>query len=153
MSAPAHLIGFADALRTEGVAIGTSELNDAFAALGEVEWTRPGPFKEALAATMAKSPDDRRVFDLVFDRYFFRATEGAALETGIREGDAQQRGAETGDRIDFDALREQILEAIRAATRPRCATSPGWRSPPSAAAARAPACSASTSSASAARSA
>src|SRR3954451_2512999 len=114
MSLPGHLIGFADALRTEGVAIGTSELNDAFAALGEVEWTRPGPFKEALAATLAKSPADRRVFDLVFDRYFFRATESAAIETGIREGDAQQRGAETGDRIDFDALREQILEAIRA---------------------------------------
>ena len=73
MSLPGHLIGFADALRAEGVAIGTSELNDAFAALGEVEWTRPGPFKEALAATMAKSPDDRRVFDLVFDRYCFRA--------------------------------------------------------------------------------
>jgi uncharacterized protein with von Willebrand factor type A (vWA) domain len=109
-----HVIGFADALRQEGVAIGTSELNDAFAALGEVEWTSPAPFKEALAATMAKSPDDRRVFDLVFERYFFRATEGAALETGIGEADAQARGAETGDRIDFDALREQILEAIRA---------------------------------------
>ena len=37
------------------------------------------------------------------------------------------------------------------ATRPPCATSPGWRSPRSGAAARAPACSASTSSASAAR--
>ena len=72
------------------------------------------PFREALAATMAKSPDDRRVFDLVFERYFFRATEGAAIESGIREGDAQQRGAEDGERIDFDALREQILEAIRA---------------------------------------
>ena len=32
----------------------------------------------------------------------------------MREGDAQQRGAEDGERIDFDALREQILEAIRA---------------------------------------
>ena len=96
------------------MAIGTSELNDAFAALGEVEWTRRGPFKEALAATLAKSPDDRRIFDLVFERYFFRATEGAAIESGVREGDAQQRGGQTGDRIDFDELREQILEAIRA---------------------------------------
>jgi len=111
---PRHLIGFADALRSEGVAIGTSELNDAFAALGEVEWTRPGPFKEALAATLAKSPDDRRVFDLVFERYFFRATEGAALDAGVKEGEAQDAsGAANGDRIDFDALREQILEAIR----------------------------------------
>ena len=112
--AAGHLIGFADALRTEGVAIGTSELNDAFAALGEVEWTRPAPFKEALAATLAKSPDDRRVFDLVFERYFFRAAEGAALEAGVREGDAPASdGAAGGERIDFDALREQILEAIR----------------------------------------
>ena len=106
-----QLVGFAEALRSEGIAIGTSELNDAFAALGEVPWTRRGPFKEALAATLAKSPDDRRVFDLVFERYFFRAVEGAALETGVREGGAA--AGPDGDRIDFEALREQILEAIR----------------------------------------
>src|SRR6478609_10324386 len=113
MSLPGHLIGFADALRNEGVALGTSELNDAFAALGEVGWTSPTPFKEALAATLAKSPDDRRVFDLVFERYFFRAAEGAALEAGVREGDASVTGTESAERIDYDALREQILEAIR----------------------------------------
>ena len=95
------------------MAIGTSELNDAFAALGEVEWTRRGPFREALAATLAKSPDDRRVFDLVFERYFFRAAEGAALEAGVREGDRPRTAITGGERIDFDALREQILEAIR----------------------------------------
>src|SRR4051812_19907540 len=114
MTLPRHLIGFADALRSEGVAIGTSELNDAFAALGEVGWTTPGPFREALAATLAKSPEDRRVFDLVFERYFFRAAEGAALEAGVREGDdASNDGITGGERIDYDALREQILEAIR----------------------------------------
>ena len=37
-------------------------------------------FREALAATLAKSPEDRRVFDLVFERFFFRAAEAAALE-------------------------------------------------------------------------
>lgn len=116
MSLPRHLVGFGDELRREGVAIGTSELNDAFAALGEVGWTTPGPFREALAATLAKSQEDRRVFELVFERYFFRATEGAALEAGVREGDAPGGGlSEDGAaRIDYDALREQILEAIRA---------------------------------------
>src|SRR3954451_9733011 len=113
MSLPGHLIGFADALRAEGVAIGTSELNDAFAALGEVEWTRPGPFREALAATLAKSQEDRRVFDLVFERYFFRATEGAALTEGVREAEAGPDGITGGERIDYDALREQILESAR----------------------------------------
>ena len=100
VSLDGHLIGFADALRTEGVAIGTSELNDAFAALGEVEWTRPGPFKEALAATLAKSPDDRRVFDLVFERYFFRATEGAALEAGVARGQPGRRAGHARRRPD-----------------------------------------------------
>src|ERR1700755_2848017 len=113
MSLPKHLVGFAEALRSEGVAIGTSELNDAFAALGEVGWTSASPFKEALAATLAKSPDDRRVFDLVFERYFFRAAEGAAREAGVREGEASQGAVGEAERIDYDALREQILQAIR----------------------------------------
>ena len=146
-----HLIGFADALRAEGVALGTSELNDAFAALGEVEWTRPGPFREALAATLAKSPDDRRVFDLVFDRYFFRAAEGAALEAGVREGTPPRTAspAATGSTSTRCASRSWRRSAT--ATRRPCATSRGSRSPRSAAAARAPACSGSTSSGSGGR--
>jgi uncharacterized protein with von Willebrand factor type A (vWA) domain len=113
---PGHLIGFADQLRREGVAIGTSELNDAFAALGEVGWTDPAPFREALAATLAKSPEDRRVFDLVFERFFFRATEAAALERGVREAggaDGESDGMTGGERIELDNLRAQIEEAIR----------------------------------------
>ena len=74
MSLPARIVDFAEALRAEGLALGTSELLDAFAALEEIPWSERGPFREALAATLAKSPDDRRVFDLVFDRFFFRAT-------------------------------------------------------------------------------
>jgi hypothetical protein len=118
MTFPAHVLRFAEELRAEGVAIGTSELNDAFAALGEVGWTDRVAFREALAATIAKSPEDRRVFDLVFERFFFRAAEAAALEQGVREragaeGEEQPDGMEGGERIDFDALREQVLRAIR----------------------------------------
>jgi len=117
MSFPAHVLRFAEELRAEGVAIGTSELNDAFAALGEVRWTAAMPFREALAATLAKSPEDRRVFDLVFERFFFRAAEGEALRQGVREaggeGEEGQDGITGGERIDFDNLREQVLRAIR----------------------------------------
>jgi uncharacterized protein len=114
-SFPAHLIGFAEALRAEGTAIGTSELNDAFAALGEVGWTDPVPFREALAATLAKSPEDRRVFDLVFERHFFRAAEAAALREEVREAGSGEGGMAGGDRIELDDLRAQVEEAIRAA--------------------------------------
>jgi uncharacterized protein len=109
---PARIVGFAEALRAEGLAVGTSELLDAFAALDEVPWTQRGPFREALAATLAKSPDDRRVFDLVFDRFFFRAVEEQAVARAVREhGGAGEDG--DGDQIDVDHLREQTLQAIR----------------------------------------
>jgi len=73
-----------------------------------VPWTEPADFREALAATIAKSQEDRRVFELVFDRYFFRAAEAEALEREIHE----QRRYEGADRLDLEQLREAIRQAI-----------------------------------------
>ncbi len=125
----ARLLEFAETLRAEGVAVGTSELLDAFAALGEVGWTERVAFREALAATLAKSPEDRRAFDLLFERFFFRAVEQAAIDLGVREGgeddgeepgdleaggDADRNdGITGGEQIDFDALRAAVVRAIR----------------------------------------
>jgi uncharacterized protein with von Willebrand factor type A (vWA) domain len=96
-------------LRSEGVAIGTSELLDAFEALGHVRWSAQNDFREALAATLAKSQEDRRTFELVFERFFFRAAEAEATRQGMAEtpagGDASQ--------IDLETLRQQIANALR----------------------------------------
>jgi uncharacterized protein len=106
----ASLLAFFEDLRSEGVAVGTSEILDAFAALDEVSWTDQRDFRESLAATIAKSQEDRRIFELLFDRHFFRAAEAEALEQGI-----DQRRYEGGDdRIDLDELREAIRQAITA---------------------------------------
>ena len=157
---PAGVVAFAEDAAREGVAVGTSELLDAFAALGEVSWTEEPAFREALAATLAKSPEDRRVFDLVFERFFFRAAEEAGDAPGRARAGRAGAGAEDEDgdhRRRADRLRQPARAAAAGDPRRRrvgaCATSPGSRSPPSGAAARARACSASTSSASAARSA
>src|SRR5437870_8948475 len=104
-----RLLELADELRREGLAVGTSELLDAFHALEELSWTDQEDFREALAATLAKSQEDRRVFELVFDRFFFRAVEREAVEKGLTE----QR-FEGGERLDFDDLRERIRAAVRA---------------------------------------
>jgi hypothetical protein len=104
-----QLLAFAEDLRSEGMAIGTSELLDAFAALNEVSWTERASFKEALAATLAKSPEDRRVFELVFERFFFRAAEAEAARQEIGERDALHGG----EQIDLEALRRQIAAAVR----------------------------------------
>src|SRR3954451_6595553 len=104
-----RLLEFADELRQEGVAVGTSELLDAFQALDAVAWTSREDFREALAATLAKSQEDRHVLDVLFDRFFFRAVEREALEQGL----AEER-FHGGDQLDLEALRERIREAIQA---------------------------------------
>jgi uncharacterized protein len=107
-----QLLAFAEELRQEGMALGTSELLDAFAALQHVTWTSQPQFKEAMAATLAKSPDDRRVFDLVFERFFFRAAEAEASRQNISESAAGQ-GSGSDLELDLDALRQQIAAALQ----------------------------------------
>ena len=104
-----RVVAFCEELRGEGVAVGTSEILDAFAALSAVSWGDPEDFREALAATIAKSQEDRRVFELIFDRFFFRAAEAEALERSIAEGGHRFEG---GERIDLDELREIVRRAI-----------------------------------------
>ncbi|HTR76294.1 MAG TPA: VWA domain-containing protein [Solirubrobacterales bacterium] len=111
------LLGFCEELRSEGVAVGTSEILDAFAALEHVPWTAQADFREALATTIAKSQDDRRLFELIFDRWFFRAAEASAIEQGIGERDANEinQGAQPGgegDRLDSEELSELIRDAM-----------------------------------------
>ncbi|HEY7962028.1 MAG TPA: VWA domain-containing protein [Solirubrobacteraceae bacterium] len=116
----ARILELGEQLRAEGVAVGTSELLDAFGVLQEIDWTSQRDFREALAATLAKSQEDRRIFELVFDRFFFRAVELAAAREGIRE-DAEG-GEQSAQRelsleelsaADLEALRAQIAAALR----------------------------------------
>jgi hypothetical protein len=107
--ADGELLAFAEDLRGEGVAVGTSEILDAFAALRHVPWAQPTDFRETLAATIAKSQEDRRVFDLVFERFFFRAVEAQAVRMEVSE---PQTRFGAGDDLDLDELRRQIAQAL-----------------------------------------
>ena len=102
------LLSFCEELRNEGVAVGSSEILDAFAALETVPWSREDDFREALAATVAKSQEDRRVFELLFERFFFRAAEAEAVHRGVGEGTRY----DGGERLDLDELREAVRQAI-----------------------------------------
>jgi uncharacterized protein with von Willebrand factor type A (vWA) domain len=104
----ARLLELGEELRREGVAVGTSELLDAFAVLREIGWTEQRDFREALAATLAKSQEDRRVFELVFERFFFRAVELAAVSEGVHEGLTGEGGG-----LDLEELTAEQLEALR----------------------------------------
>jgi uncharacterized protein with von Willebrand factor type A (vWA) domain len=103
-----RLVAFCEELRGEGLSVGTSEILDAFSALETVPWTEPADFREALAATLSKSQEDRRVFDLLFDRFFFRAAEAEALRRRLGERQRYEGGGE----LDLEELREAVQEAI-----------------------------------------
>ena len=120
----ASLLGFFEELRCEGVAVGTSEILDAFAALEEVSWTDQRDFREALAATIAKSQEDRRVFELLFDRHFFRAAEAEALERRDRPRSASRASASGS--TSTSCARRSARRSSRGTTA-RCATWRGWR--------------------------
>ncbi len=109
----ARLLGFGEDLRGEGVAVGTAELLDAFAALREVDWRAAADFRSALAATLAKSPEDRRVFDLVFDRWFFRAAEAEAVRREVGESEDGEGTPAGVEGLDLDALRRAVAEAMQ----------------------------------------
>src|SRR5947207_996069 len=108
---PARILELGEELRHEGVAVGTSELLDAFEVLGEIDWTQPEDFREALAATLAKSQEDRRVFELVFERFFFRAVEVAAAREGVREDGGLSLDELSAE--ELEELRAQIAAALR----------------------------------------
>jgi uncharacterized protein with von Willebrand factor type A (vWA) domain len=103
-----QILRFCDELRKESVHVGTAEILDAFQALGEVPWTKREDFREVLAATLVKSQEDRRVFEVLFDRFFFNAVEAEMIERGLKD-----ERFEGGERIDIDDLRSQIQDAIR----------------------------------------
>ena len=107
-----QLLTFAQELREEQIAVGTSELLDAFAALEQIPWTSQTDFKAALSATLAKSPEDRRVFGLVFDRFFFFSAEAEASRRAIGEGEGEGEGEGSAEGIDLDGLRRQIAAAL-----------------------------------------
>jgi uncharacterized protein with von Willebrand factor type A (vWA) domain len=106
----ARVLELGEELRREGVAVGTSELLDAFAVLGEIDWREQEDFREALAATLAKSQEDRRVFELVFERFMFRAVELQAIREDVRE----QSDEPGSGGLDLDELTDEQLEGLRA---------------------------------------
>ncbi|MFI1703935.1 VWA domain-containing protein [Streptomyces griseoruber] len=95
-----RLTGFVAALRAHGVRIGTGETVDAAEAVAALGFADRGLLREGLAATLLHTPDQRRLFETVFDLYF---------PYGV--------GAPAGDPGDRDSLRDRLADALAAGDR------------------------------------
>ena len=71
---------FCDELRKEGVRGRHGRDPRRLPRAAEVHWTEREDFKETLAATLAKSQEDRHLFELLFDRFFFNAVEAEVID-------------------------------------------------------------------------
>ena len=115
---------FLRALRGSGLESGLSERLDAYQAAVLVGPDDRGRLREALGATLAKTAEQRALFDEVFERFFTfalfhpeagEAKDGAAPERAApAEGpaDALLRMIETGDRAGLARRLRQAEEAV-----------------------------------------
>ncbi|HET7279573.1 MAG TPA: VWA domain-containing protein [Dermatophilaceae bacterium] len=70
MDLAARLVAFCGALRTHGVAVGTSEVVDAGAVISALGLERRDRLREGLAAALMRRAGQRSVFDQLFEVYF-----------------------------------------------------------------------------------
>ncbi|WP_062643219.1 vWA domain-containing protein [Streptomyces maremycinicus] len=113
MSAEAadRLVGLVAALRAHGLRVGTGETVDAAEAAAALGFADRDLLREGLAATLLHSPDQRRVFDTVFDLYFPHGVGAPAGEPGDRDDLRDRLAAALAD-DDAAMLARLAIEAV-----------------------------------------
>lgn len=121
-----RLVGFTHALREHGVPVGTSEGIDAALAAQTLGFANRDRLRSGLASALTGSPDERAVFDPLFDLYFpigvgVRPAEDrdllADLSAALAEGDSLEQLAvdavtQLGE-VDSGWSAQQTLQQLR----------------------------------------
>ncbi|MEU5765543.1 VWA domain-containing protein [Streptomyces asoensis] len=112
MSAEAadRVVGLVAALRAHGLRVGTGETVDAAEAAAVLGFADRAVLREGLAAALLHSPDQRRVFDTVFDLYFPYGVGAPQGEPRGRDDLRERLAAALAD--DATALARLAVEAV-----------------------------------------
>ncbi|MDY6941850.1 MAG: VWA domain-containing protein [Pseudomonadota bacterium] len=109
---------FVFAVRSAGIRVSVDEVLTAYRTVSLVGYQDRDVLRDALAAVMAKTLDDRREFEQVFDRFFSTSDYQPALEKLVEPNDAdsgyQRQIAQTSS-PDFGSTR--LLAAMQEAAR------------------------------------
>lgn len=101
---PGHLVGFVEALRSQGISIGPSETVDAGQVMTVLGLQDREALREGLACAVLRRPDHRPTYDAMFDLWW-----PAAL--GSRS--VQEDPSEEAGQLALDSLAPQDLEMLR----------------------------------------
>jgi len=104
---PGHLVGFVEALRSQGISVGPSETVDAGQVLSVLDLSDRETVREGLACAVLRRPDHRQTYDALFDLWWPAAVGGRTVLV--------EDGAEDPDRpdpADLEAMRGMLLELL-----------------------------------------
>ncbi|MDJ0394528.1 VWA domain-containing protein [Rhodococcus sp. G-MC3] len=104
---PGHLVGFVEALRKRGIAVGPSETVDAGRVVSVLDLLDREALREGLACSLLRRPTHRATFDALFDLWFPAAMgqrDTGQIDTALPRNEAGE--------VDFAALRELITELL-----------------------------------------
>ena len=102
-----HLVGFVEALREQGVAVGPSETVDAGRVLGVLGVSDRQALREGLACALLRRADHRATYDALFDLWWPAALGGRTLI-----GDDTQSGEVIPQ--DIEAMRAMLVDLLTA---------------------------------------
>ena len=108
----ARLVAFCGALRTHGVAVGTSEVVDAGAVITALGLERRDRLREGLAAALMRRAGQRSAFDQLFDVYFPAAVGDRFSPEAVGDRFSPAR---VGDRSQPPAVEDAGLDTRRRA--------------------------------------
>ncbi|MGH3579033.1 MAG: hypothetical protein ACRDU0_15960, partial [Mycobacterium sp.] len=84
---PGHLVGFVEALRGQGIAVGPSETVDAGRVMAVLGLGDREVLREGLACAVLRRPEHRETYDAMFDLWWPAALGARAVVTEDEAGD------------------------------------------------------------------
>lgn len=104
---PGHLVGFVEALRAQGIAVGPSETVDAGQVLSVLDLSHRETVREGLACAVLRRPDHRQTYDALFDLWWPAALGGRTV--------LEDETADPTDELDpqdLEAIRQMLLDML-----------------------------------------
>ena len=104
---PGHLVGFVEALRSQGISVGPSETVDAGQVLGVLDLADREAVREGLACAVLRRSEHRQTYDAMFDLWWPAALGGRTVVADDVPDvpDGQDPG-------DLEAMRAMLLDLL-----------------------------------------
>lgn len=106
---PGHLVGFVEALRSQGISVGPSETVDAGRVMSVLGMGDREALREGLACAVLRRADHRQTYDALFDLWWPAALGGrTVIEDDVADGTPRPEI----DPEDVEAMRGMLLELL-----------------------------------------